>query len=99
QLTEENPTVCNVHYPTSDDYLALVNHYENLAGPLLPIMAAGGYWGGQEHARLLGRCLARLANPPGAPNRSSDLGNLRSYPALLLLYAGGIGAVLAERYD
>src|SRR5215212_1713415 len=87
-----------VQSPSIEDYMDRVGRYEVLARPLLAIMAAGGYWGGEEHARLLGRCLARLADPPGDRNGLVVLLNLRLYPALLLTYACGIGAVLAGRY-
>lgn len=98
-MGEEQFPVRNVHNLRDEDYLARVERYEALTGPLLSIMAAGGYWGNDEHARLQARCLARLADPPGDRNGITGLLNLRLYPALLLVYASGVGAVLAGRYD
>ena len=99
RLGEDQFPIRNVHNLGVEDYLARVDRYEATTGPLLPIMATGGYWGGEEHARHLGRCLARLADPPGDRSGITGLLNLRLYPALLLTYACGIGAVLSGRYD
>jgi hypothetical protein len=98
RLAEEHFPVRDVNDLSFEDYLARVEQYEALAEPLMAVMAAGGYWGGEEHARLLGRCLARLADTPGDRNGVTVLLNLRLYPALLLTYACGIGAVLAGRF-
>ena len=99
RLIEEHFPALNIRNLSVEDYLARVDRYETLAGPLMAIMAAGGYWGREEQVRLLGRCLARLADPPGERNGVVALLNLRLYPALLLTYACGIGAVLAGRYS
>jgi hypothetical protein len=98
QLDEENFPVFNVHNVNIQDYLTRVERYEALATPLLAIMAAGGYWADEERACLLGRCLGRLADPSDDRNGLVSLLNLRLYPALLLTYACGIGAVMAGRY-
>jgi hypothetical protein len=98
RLTEEHFPIRNVHTLSIEDYLAQVERYEALTSPLLAIMAAGGYWADGEQVRLLGRCLSRLADPPGERNGLTVLLNLRLYPALLLTYACGIGAILAGRY-
>ncbi|OJW27625.1 MAG: hypothetical protein BGO49_23030 [Planctomycetales bacterium 71-10] len=98
-LGEEQFPVRNVHDLGVEDYLARVERYETLAGPLLPILAAGGHWAVDEHARLLGRCLGRLADPPGERSGITALLNLRCYPALLCVYSCGVGAILAGRYD
>ena len=99
RLGEDQFPVRNAHNLGVEDYLARVDRYEVTTRPLLPIMAVGGFWGGEEHARLLGRCLARLADPPGDLGGITGLVNLRLYPALLLAYACGIGAILSGRYD
>ena len=99
RLGEEPFSVRNAHTLSVQEYLARVDRYDAVTGPLLPIMAAGAYWGDEQHVRLLGRCLTRLADPPGDRSGNTGLVNLRLYPALLLAYACGIGAVLAGRYD
>ena len=97
-LGEDQFPVRNTHNLGVEDYLARVDRYEAMTRPLLPIMAVGGYWGGEEHAQHLGRCLARLADPPGDRSGLTHFINLRLYPALLLTYACGIGSILAGRY-
>lgn len=98
RLSEEQFRISNVHTFSFEDYLSRVDLYEATTRPLLPIMAAGGYWSGDDHARLLCRCVSRLADPSGDRSGNVALLNLRRYPALLAAYASGIGAILSGRY-
>lgn len=78
-----------------------VQKYEALSELLLSLMINGCYWGNKEHEKLWVRCLERIANPV----REKEGGyydvwlNLKLYPALLLLYGGGIASVAAEKYN
>jgi hypothetical protein len=66
---------------------------------LVSLIANGCYWGKEEHVKLWVRAIERFA-------RSSEefLGpvvqhpDLRAYPGTLLLYAGGVSAVLGRNY-
>lgn len=73
--------------------------YENVSSVLLPLASTAAYWSGPEHHPVIVKCLRRLAE---APDRSTGLTAflaLRRYPALLFLYAAGIGAIAADKYE
>ena len=78
-----------------------LQRYEALAEILQALMSTGCYWGEEKHEDLWVRCLERIADPPeersGIPF-SPSWRDLRLYPALLLLYAGGIASIAARRY-
>jgi hypothetical protein len=65
------------------------------------MMITGCYWSRESQENLWINCLERIAN-----NLSRECGvfikilhNLRLYPALLLLYGGGIASIAAKKYD
>lgn len=72
-----------------------VRRYEAACSTLLAMATTGGYWGtGEEHYLVWQRALQRLATPS---NGSLDFWlRLKRYPAMLLLYALGLGAIEAE---
>jgi hypothetical protein len=90
-------------FPTSDGsdaiFLDQVVRYESLSEPLRAMLSAGCYWGEPSHSRLWGQCVERLARTAGDESGYDRLVQLRRYPALLCMYAGGIAAVAAENYD
>jgi hypothetical protein len=97
ETSDDKFPVREVQNVADETYLVRVSQYELLAGPLMEMMAIGGYWGDEEQAHLLCRCLSRLADPPGERGGAVAWLNLRIYPAMLLAYACGIGAVLGRR--
>ena len=60
-------------------------------------MVTGCYWDESQHENLWARSLEMLATIPGEENGTTRP-HFGLYPALLLLYAGGLAAVTAERY-
>jgi hypothetical protein len=60
-------------------------------------MFTGCRWGKENHTKVWLKCLQRIANPPYKIN--DKWYHLKRYPALLLLYAGGMASVLADKYD
>ena len=84
--------------PTSEELTNRLAQYENLAETLRALMATGCYWGGEGQHGLWVTCLERLADLPDHNGYRVWI-NLRRYPALQALYAGGIAAVAANRYD
>ena len=92
-------------YPVHDQRL-LINRefdrrltaYRNLTDVLLNVLVTGCYWDRPERdslegSRLWGAALERLANVPRDRGLELYLA-LRSYPALLVLYGGGIAALV-----
>ena len=76
-----------------------IGRYETLTEALQAMFAVGCYWGEEEHLAIWQKSLGRLANAHQFGGRYVVLlSRLRLYPALLLLYAGGIAAVAAGKY-
>lgn len=84
--------------PTPEALAERLASYEFLTETLRALMATGCYWGGEAQHGLWVTCLERLANLPELNGNLVWL-NLRRYPALLALYAGGIATVAANQYD
>lgn len=92
-------------YPVHDQRL-LINRefnkrlisYRNLTEVLLNVVVTGSYWGNPERSRLWGDTLERLANVPRERGLKVFLA-LRAYPAMLVLYGVGIGALVGGHTD
>lgn len=86
---------------TGEELVARFPWYEALAELLMATMATGCYWGDSAQHGLWMRCLEQVAKVASfvAGTYYRPWRNLQLYPALLALYAGGIAAVAAERYD
>jgi hypothetical protein len=77
----------------SESLVRLTDQYRDLAGTLTQLVSAGCRWGEPQQSHVWSRCVERIANGPDSLWRY-----VRLYPALLLLYAGGIVAVYNARY-
>ncbi len=81
-----------------DEFRRRVTRYETATAPLARILGIVGRWG-DEAAHVLAReILVGLARTEVMGGLNVWL-NLRSYPAVLVLYAYGLGALKASRYD
>ena len=76
-----------------------VQRYETHVEMLQALFATGCFWGQPQHEALWTRSIERIANPPGSRNGYTLWINLRRYPALLLLYAGGVASIAAHKYS
>lgn len=82
------------------DVPARVKKYENLSAPLATLVAVGCYWGRASHRPLWIRTLDRIGSSrPRDKSGYVHLLELQTYPALILLYAGGIAAIAASQYE
>jgi hypothetical protein len=96
--------ISDEHFPNnspvnSQELIDRVRRYESAIEILQALMIYGCFWGNEEHQYLWTQTLQRVAN---ANKRTSGLKvwlNLKLYPALLLLYSGGIAALVGGRYD
>jgi SIR2-like domain len=77
---------------------ARVEQYELEMDRLVRVMATGCFWAGATHRALWTRTLERIANRPYPEDEPRSCRSLHDYPALLLLYAGGVAAVGAGDY-
>lgn len=84
---------------TDQEFINRVRRYEALTEILQAMMITGCYWGEEKHIDLWVKCLELISNPPEDKGGIYGWLKLRLYPALLLLYAGGIAAVAAQRYS
>lgn len=82
--------------PDSQNFTARVRAYETACETMVAMAAVGGLWAEETHYPIWQRALVQLAT------RKSNAGDvlwveLQRYPATLLLYALGLGAVMAGR--
>jgi len=78
---------------------ARVNRYEDTSADLVRMFALAGRWAPPLHKSLWRPALERVANPAPVISFVEDWEMLRRYPALRVLYAGGVAAVAAEKWD
>jgi hypothetical protein len=83
---------------TAEDFKQRIKRYEEISQVALTIMVAGCYYGTPAYEKLWADLLQRVANPLAERSGLVPFLKLRRYPALLLLYGGGIAAVAGEHY-
>ena len=84
--------------PTTETATARIRAYEEACTTLIAMATVGGRWAEEQHCDSWHRALSRLASMPLVGGYEVWL-ELRRYPATLLLYALGLGAVYANRLD
>ena len=80
--------------PAREPVTARVRGYEAACSTLLALAPVAGYWAEGQHTHLWQRALSRLGTA-GSGNGYEIWIGLRRYPATLLLYSLGLGAVAA----
>lgn len=97
RLTETNlPANAPV---TVEEFLARIHKYQELSAALLSIIATGCFWGGRNLEPIWPKMLERIASVGEACKGKPQWVSLRFYPALLLLYAGGLALVAKSNYS
>ena len=86
--------------PTPESVTACVRAYDAACSKLVALAVVGGAWAEVEHYGVWCRALERLGSPGPVPGGSGYTvwRELQRYPATLLLYALGLGAVHANRF-
>ena len=84
---------------TAQELIGRLRHYEDESELLVALMSTGCYWGEQQHASIWAKLLERVANAIAPHKALQDSPDLRAYPGLLLLYAGGVAAVANRKYS
>ena len=79
--------------------LQRMRRYEELAHPLLSLMITGCYWGEPLHNDIWTAVIERVANAASSRASASAGDRLQAYPALLLLYGGGLASVAKEKFS
>jgi|SRR6185503_1409003 len=86
--------------PSIEELSKRAQHYEVLVDTLLAIVTTGCFWGEKQHVEIWPKPAERIANQPRIEGAFFEhLDSMRTYPALLLLYGGGIAAMAAQKYD
>jgi hypothetical protein len=73
-----------------------VRFYDNVCDTLLSMAVVGGFWAKEEHYDIWIRTMQRLAHFTAVDQESILLSQLQKYPATLLLYSLGLGAIYAD---
>ncbi len=72
--------------------------YRNAMQNLLTAMAVGCYWGNIEQHSIWTDMLSRIASATRLQNAALPT-DLKIYPAMLLLYTGGLSAIKAQKFS
>ena len=82
--------------PDSESITTRIRRYEAACTTLLTMAPVAGFWAEEEHYTVWQRALQRLASRP-MTNGTVIWLEMQRYPATLLLYALGLGAVESNR--
>lgn len=85
--------------PDADTVPDRARRYEEISSVLLSIFIHGCYWGDQEHGKLWTKCIERLSELRRGMFSYEDWTSMSRYPALLLLYGGGISAMASGKFE
>jgi hypothetical protein len=97
QLTETN-FPANVPV-TVEEFLTRIHRYEEYSKALLSIIATGCFWGDRNLEPIWPKMIERVASVVTTHTGDPQWVRLRYYPALLLLYAGGLAAIGRGNYS
>jgi hypothetical protein len=84
---------------TDEEWARRIHYYEGESETLVTIMTIGCFWGEKEHQSLWAKLPQRVASAIWRREGPGLWNQVRSYPALLLLYAGGLAAVAKGEYS
>ncbi len=84
--------------PTGDSFTQRLRGYDEVCSTLLTIGPVAGYWAEPEHYSVLERALSQMGTVDERNGNTVWL-SMKRYPALLLLFALGIGALEAKKVD
>ena len=81
---------------SQDTFAQRIQHYESVCSTLIAMGVVAGYWAEDEHLQDWERAIRRLCKTDQGSG-SETWTALRNYPALLLMYSLGLGAVASGR--
>ncbi|ERI95267.1 hypothetical protein HMPREF1982_00408 [Clostridiales bacterium oral taxon 876 str. F0540] len=104
-IMEETYKACNENIrfgmnDTINEQLMLdrIKRYEANIEVLLNLFITGCYWGTKEFSDILIKSIEQIANFDNRSDGYFGWLNLKNYPALLMLYAGGIVSIASKNY-
>jgi Caspase domain len=83
---------------SAEDIAERLKSYERIVSPLQAVAALLGKWSSGEQRSILESVFDRLAEVSGGRSGNVVWLGLQWYPTLLLMYSGGIGALVADNY-
>jgi hypothetical protein len=83
----------------NEQFALRVRRYDELLEDLETVAVLLAHWGDAGQGQLLSKVLTRLAEVERPLGGVTAWLNLMAYPVLAVMYAGGIAALAAERYD
>lgn len=84
--------------PSQDDLIQRMKQYDALTETLLTLFINGGYWGEPQHEAIWTDCVGLITEHDRIRSGITVYLNLRDYPAILLIYGGGIASIAANKY-
>jgi len=98
--------LCDSNFPLKDVSLgdeqisSRAAKYESICEIFNGLFINLGYWGKNIHKNILIKSFEAIANPKDERSGGYvELINLKMYPALLILYSGGIASIANDNYD
>ncbi|MFA5786968.1 MAG: SIR2 family protein [Actinomycetota bacterium] len=85
--------------PDAEKIPLRASYYETVLDTLLQLVIHGCYWGEKQHETLWTTAIERLANVDSGGEIYNDWIEMRRYPAMLLMYGGGIAALASSRLE
>jgi hypothetical protein len=84
---------------TNDEFALRLQRYEEAIQDLITAVILLAHWGEPEHLRLIEKIFARVSEIERVNAGLVVWVKLNWYPILILMYAAGISALAAKRYD
>jgi hypothetical protein len=85
--------------PDAETIPLRASYFETAVDTLLQLVVHGCYWGEKQHEDLWTKSIERLANVEPGGEAYDAWTVMCRYPAMLLMYGGGIAAISASRYE
>jgi hypothetical protein len=85
--------------PDAETIPLRASYYETGVDTLLQLVVHGCYWGERRHEALWTKSIERLANVETRGEAYDAWAAMRRYPAMLLMYGGGIAAISSSRIE
>lgn len=88
-------------HPDNEHFIPLMAKYESSIEILLKLVINGVYWSKTEHRILFQDLISRISEPAQDPQTRfyQETKDFHYYPSMLLLYALGISAIKAQKYE
>lgn len=84
---------------SEEELQSRLGFYENTIEELIKISIVIGYWGKEEHSKILQKMICRLCEHIDTGKGNVAKLYLQWYPVLLIFYSGGISSMLTENYQ